>query len=101
MNRSGEIEYKSSLQTRYLTTNDWIIRFDINGPEHTNPDGSTTERTHIHILKEVDGKLLNIGYNMDEISNILIKNTNNLNEVFEEFCKFCNIHITGNYQLVL
>lgn len=100
MNRSGQIEYKSSLQTRYLSTNDWIIRLDINGPGHTNPDGSITERTHIHILKEIDGNLLNIGYNIDEIHDLLIKNTKNLNEIFEEFCKFCNIHITSSFQLV-
>lgn len=101
MNRTSLIEYKVTLQTRYLTTNDWIIRLDINSPPHTNPDGFVTNRDHIHIIKEVGGNLINIGYNIDEFHNILIKNAKNINNVFEEFCQFCNIEIPGDYQIVL
>lgn len=99
MNRTSTIELKTTLQTRYLSTNNWIIRLDLNSQPHTNPDGTMTERDHIHIIKEVNGKILNIGYNIDEVQNLLLKNTKNINKVFEVFCEFCNIKLIDNYQL--
>lgn len=101
MNRTGTIEDKTTIQTRYAITNNWIIRLDLNGPPHTNPDGFTTNRDHIHIIKEKDGNLLNYGYNIDTFHTLLINNTKNISKVFEEFCKFCNIKIDGNIQQVL
>lgn len=101
MNRVSTIEAKTTLQTRYATTNDWLIRLDLNCPPHTNPDGTITNRNHIHIIKEIDGKTINIGYNIDEFHLLLIENTKNISKVFEEFCRFCNIKITSNIQLVL
>ncbi len=101
MNRTGNIEFKTTLQTRYAITNDWLVRLDLNSPPHTNPDGTVTERDHIHIIREIDGNLLNYGYNIDEFHSLLIKNTKNISKVFEEFCRFCNIEISGDVQLVL
>ena len=102
MNRMSSLELdKVTIQTRYLTTNDWIIRLDLNGPPHTNPDGSVTNRNHIHILREIDWNLLNYGYNIDEFHKLLIENTKNITKVFEEFCKFCKIDINRDLQLVL
>lgn len=101
MNRSGIIESKTMLQTRYSRTNDWIIRLELNGPPHTNPDGSQTERDHIHILREKDGKRINMGYNIDTFHSLLFKNTNNITRIFEEFCEFSNVTINHNLQSVL
>ncbi len=101
MNRTSTIEAKTTLQTRYATTNDWLIRLDLNSQPHTNPDGTVTGRDHIHIIKEIGGKHLNYGYNINEFHLLLIRNTKNMSKVFEEFCKFCNIEIASNVQQVL
>lgn len=99
MNRMGTIEFKTTLQARYLATNDWLVRLDLNSPPHTNPDGTMTGRDHVHIIREVNGKTLNIGYNIGTVQNLIIKNTKNINKVFETFCEFCNIELKGDYQL--
>lgn len=102
MNRMSSLEAdKMTIQTRYLTTNDWIVRLDLNSPPHTNPDGTVTKRDHIHILREVDGNLLNYAYNLDTFHELLIENTRNITKVFEEFCKYCNITINTDLQYVL
>ncbi|SDX75121.1 DUF6978 family protein [Tepidimicrobium xylanilyticum] len=101
MNRASRIEAKLSMQTRYLNNNQWLIRLELNGPPHTNPDGTVTNRDHIHVIQEKDGKILNIGYNLDEFDELLFKHTKNINKVFRDFCQYCNIKITGNYQEIL
>lgn len=32
-----------------------LLRLDVDGPEHTNPDGETLPRTHLHIYREGQG----------------------------------------------
>lgn len=101
MNRTSNIDAKLTIQTRYLYNNQWIIRLDLNGPPHTNLDGTITERDHIHVIHEKDNNILNLGYNLDEFNMLLFKHTNNINKVFKDFCKCCNIELKGNYQEVL
>ena len=101
MNRASNIDLKLTIQTRYLNNNQWLIRLDLNGPPHTNPDGTITNRDHIHVIQEKDSNILNIGYNLDEFDKLLFKHTKNINKLFKEFCKYCNIEIAGDYQEVL
>lgn len=101
INRTGRIENKFAIQTRYLNNNQWIIRLELNGPPHTNPDGTITNRDHVHILQEKDGNILNIGYNLDDFDKLLFKHTKNVNIIFKDFCQYCNIEISKNYQEVL
>lgn len=95
MNRTGSYEHKVSLQLRYNRTNTTIIRLDINGPEHTNPDGTMTERDHVHVIREENGVFYEWGYNLLEFNQILIKDTSDLYEIFHEFCRYNRILLDG------
>lgn len=52
INRKGKVEIKKcTYQERYA--NDTILlRLDINGLYHTNPDGEKLGKTHLHIYRE-------------------------------------------------
>nr|WP_317200593.1 hypothetical protein [uncultured Psychrobacter sp.] len=62
-----------------------LVRLDIKGPPHRNPDDEEIPCPHIHIYKE--------GYG-DKWAYTLPKDFDdctNLWDFLEEFCKFCNI----------
>jgi len=97
--RSGKIELKFKNQLRQK---DFLLaRLDINGPNHTNPDGVTLSRNHIHIYKE--------GYGYDRLpwayefldvfgNNIDLENPMSL---FDLFCNYCNIELPSMLQGVV
>ncbi|MFV0560270.1 MAG: DUF6978 family protein [Enterococcus sp.] len=41
-----------SIHLRFKSTNDHLIRLDINNGTHRNPDGKTIQQNHIHIYKD-------------------------------------------------
>lgn len=96
--RSGYIEIKTKLQNRY-SNNQILVRLEINSRPHTNPDGTTTSRNHIHIYKE--GYSISWAYDLDKINNELCSSLENFNEVFIYFCKYCNIEMKKDFQLVI
>ena len=49
--RSKRVKDKLTLQERY-GKDVVLVRLDINGPPHTNPDGETVSGNHIHIIKD-------------------------------------------------
>lgn len=52
INRKGKIKLsKCTFQERY-TKDVILLRIDIDGPPHTNPDGKVIRSNHIHICKE-------------------------------------------------
>lgn len=52
VNRKGQIKIsKCTYQTRYKRST-ILLRVDIDGPEHTNPDGEVVPCPHIHIYRE-------------------------------------------------
>ena len=55
INRKGQYNLKCTYLSRYNNTYN-LLRIDINGPPHDNPDGTTVNCPHIHIYKE--------GYNL-------------------------------------
>ncbi|MFR4986761.1 MAG: DUF6978 family protein [Lachnospirales bacterium] len=78
-----------------------LIRVDINSPPHINPDRTKTSRNHIHIYKE--GYDLKWAMNLEGFHSIYFKNTNIFNNLFIDFCKYCNIDISklNNFQGVI
>jgi hypothetical protein len=65
-----------------------LVRLDINGSPHTNPDGTRIEGSHLHVYRE--------GFEDKWASPINPKDFKNLNDIeqgFGDFCKYCNIEI--------
>lgn len=90
INRSGKFEDKATIQTRYVTGgNVVIIRLDINGPEHENPDGNIIERNHIHIYKE--GYDTRYAYNLSSFHLTYFKNITDFLCLFDDYCDYNNI----------
>ena len=52
INRKGKINaIKCTYQSRYRK-DEILLRLDINGPPHTNPDGQVVSGNHMHIYQE-------------------------------------------------
>jgi len=69
-----------------------LVRLDINSSPHTNPDGTGIAGTHLHRYRE--------GYEdkwAEPINLIDFPNVNDMQQGFEDFCRYCNIE-TPSYQ---
>ena len=77
---------KCTYQTRYKKFIN-LLRIDIEGPPHTNPDGTEIPCPHIHIYKEgYDDKW---AYSLKSEMNT---NSNDLVQVLIDFLEYNNIH---------
>ena len=72
-----------------------MVRLEIDAPPHINPDGTTVGRNHIHIYKE--NYDLRWAYSLKDFDIFLFKNTQDIIEIFKDFCKYCNIKIEPKY----
>lgn len=80
---------KCTFQTRHLIP---IIRIDIDGPPHPNPDGTIIPCPHIHLYKE--GYNLRIAYPLEKE---MIADTNNLLEILIRFLEYNSISNINDY----
>ena len=66
-----------------------LVRLDVAGPPHLNPDGETIERTHIHIYREGFGDRWAYPVcpedNFSDLSDPFI--------TLEDFMRYCNIKV--------
>ena len=102
--RSGRIELKFTNHFRLNANDVPLVRLDINSPPHTNPDGRTLSRNHIHIrTHDDDGDGLPWAYEITEIlPNVDISSFGNVLYMFTQFCEYCNItNLPKNMQGVL
>lgn len=63
-----------------------LVRLELDGPPHTNPDGATIGGTHIHVYRE--------GYEDKwavQLDPTWFKDTKDMIQSFKDFCRFCNI----------
>ena len=63
-----------------------LARLDIDGAPHTNPDGEILDGTHLHIYRE--------GYEdkwAEPLSNDDFISPSNIRQIYEDFCRYCNI----------
>ena len=63
-----------------------LVRLDINGPPHTNPDGVVIGGTHIHHYRE--------GFEdkwAEEIDASIFTDIDNMKLTLQQFCDHCNI----------
>ena len=63
-----------------------LVRLDIDGSPHTNPDGAKLEGTHLHIYKE--GFEDKWAYPIDSQ---FFRDIANIQLSFDDFCRYCNI----------
>ncbi len=89
----GTIRLKARYQTR-ARKSIILVRVDLNGAPHTNPDGERVDCPHIHIYKEgYDDKW---AYPLPES----FSNPSDLSIAFSDFCSYCNIE-TPNFENAL
>ncbi|MCY6372408.1 DUF6978 family protein [Clostridium ganghwense] len=76
---------KITYQNLHKRTSTPLIRIDLAGPPHFNPDGEKVLPPHIHIYKE------GYGDKWAEPLNNIFTNTNDLVQLLYDFLKYCNI----------
>ena len=93
ISRKGKIELsKVKLQSRWEANKMPLVRVEIDAPEHTNPDGTTTSRNHIHIFKDGDEPgYLPWAFDLETFSDFSYNDGDSFMSLFYEFCRFCNI----------
>ncbi len=67
-----------------------LVRLDIDGSPHTNPDGAKMDGNHIHVYRE--------GYEDKwayPVPGDKFQNFDGIEGAFYEFCKYCNIDLSG------
>ena len=92
INRKGKYNLKKcTYMSRYKNTHD-LLRIDIEGPAHDNPDGSTVECPHIHIYRE--------GYNLAwayPLQKIINTDSENLLQVLIDFFEYNKVTNITSY----
>jgi len=63
-----------------------LVRLDINGAPHTNPDGTRLDGAHLHVYLE--GFEDKWAY---PINNNEFRNPSSIQDSFDDFCRYCNI----------
>lgn len=96
INRKGRIKItKCTYQKRYRKE-EILLRLDINGPPHTNPDGQVISANHLHIYREGFGDSWAIPLPAENFTDTTDLITTLIE--FLEYCKvtnICDISIQG------
>jgi len=83
---------KFKFQTRARTAI-VLVRLDLDGSPHTNPDGTRIGGTHLHVYREgYDDKW---AYPLDPH---IFDNPSEIETTFKHFCIYCNIVGLPNFQ---
>lgn len=89
--RLSKIKYQTRGRTVVV-----LVRLDIDGSPHTNPDGTSVGRSPLHLYREgYDDKW---AYPLDPVE---FANPADLTRAFDDFCHLCNIHDGAILQGVL
>ena len=63
-----------------------LVRLDVDGSPHTNPDAAVLRGTHIHLYRE--GYEAKWAYPVDPAE---FTDVSDIQQTFVEFCRYCNI----------
>lgn len=86
VNRKGKLKLsKCTFQERYAVV-EILVRLDIDGPPHVNPDGADVPCPHIHLYKE--GFADKWAY---PLPTGVFSNTSKLEATFVEFLGYCKV----------
>lgn len=95
INRGSISLIKCTYQTRFAV-NVPLIRLDLNGPGHRNPDDTEVGESHLHLYREGFG--LSWAYDIDPK---VFTNPEDLEASFSDFMKYCNIVETPVFSVTL
>lgn len=85
VNRKGRIRIsKCTYQERYAIV-EILLRLDVSGPPHENPDGNVIPCPHLHIYRE------GFGTKWAQLLPSNFTNTNDLAKTLREFLAYCNV----------
>lgn len=94
-NRKGKLKLgKCTFQERYQLV-EILLRLDIDGPPHQNPDGEVIDCPHLHIYRERWGAKWAYPLPAD------FTDTTDLVKTFQEFLRYCGIQNIPDVQRVI
>ena len=86
--RLSEVEFQTRGRSVIV-----LVRLDLDGSPHTNPDGSQVGRSHIHLYRErFDDKWAS------SIDPTTFANLDDIEETFKRFCEYCSISGVPSFQ---
>jgi hypothetical protein len=89
--RLSKLKYQNRVQTAVI-----LVRLDVDGAPHTNPDGEKLLGTHMHLFKEgFDDRW---AYPVDFTKFTVLSDPG---KTFHDFCAFCNIEAPPPVQGVI
>ena len=91
--RRKTIKLKFQTRARKIVT---LVRLDLNGAPHTNPDGEVIDGTHVHLFREGYGDRW-----AQPVDPAQFSDPSDLTVSFREFCAFCRIAGVPTIQDVL
>ena len=93
VNRKGKIKVsKCTYQERYRMI-EILLRLDVDGPPHDNPDGTEVPCPHLHIYKEGFADKWAYALPKDQFTD-----TTDLPKTFRDFLEYCNVKNIPNIQ---
>lgn len=93
INRHGKIKtLKCTYQNRFQKEN-ILLRLDVNGPPHTNPDGTQVGGCHLHIYREGYGDKW--AFQLPEE----ICHTDNLAQTLIDFLLYCKVDDLSKFEV--
>jgi len=92
INRKGRKPAKCTFQNRYQVT-EILLRLDIDGPTHDNPDGEEVPCPHIHVYREGYADKWAFPIDSKEFTD-----TSDLVISFREFLSRCNVQVCPEIQ---
>lgn len=84
--RRGNIELTKFTFTNLVRENVMLVRLDLNGPGHTNPDGEKLLCPHLHIYREGFGDKWAYVPPAD-----ILNNLRNVYDTLDSFMRFCHV----------
>jgi len=85
LSRSGRIDLKVKMQNRGRQVVA-LVRLDLGGSPHRNPDGEEVSGSHLHVYREDHGDAWAVPVPADAFRNV-----RDLSVTLEDFLRFCNI----------
>ena len=86
--RLSKMRLQNRARTVYV-----LVRLDVNGPPHTNPDGEKIGGTHIHVYREGFESKWACPLNSEEFPDV----ADNI-RLLRDFCRRCNVVDTPDVQ---
>lgn len=84
--RHGNIELTKFTFTNLVRENIMLVRLDLNGPGHTNPDGEKLPCPHLHIYRVDYGDKWACVPPVD-----ILNNLGNVYDTLDSFMRFCHV----------